>query len=475
MKLICIVAFLFLLSACGRNASPTYACDLPLVVSSTPIPTHTPSQSALIPTPTPTPFLDPLPIERTISYEPEYIPIIPRWIEGEALLVEHFLCDFDYLMHTLRHNFPLFGPAYRRHGLNIESIEALTRQAIITSNPTDPHSFSMILAQNFFNHFGGFGHLYQHWEARLHLVLANIYRDSIDENGDFIHMYSQRIYEVMRAPAATRFYGNISVDIGQYEHNRINPNNLSTKIIEEDKIAYVNVRLFNHYNIDHDRDIMMAFYDEIRDFDHLIIDLQQNPGGFTNYFYELFVMPNLVSPLKGRMLEFFPASRNNLVYADALIGDMLVSDPFSVTVHYNAADFARENNMPYFNEDDLAMLHNVIEWHIKIDPINYTRAFNGKIWVLIGPMSESGVEAVAIFVKETGFATLVGQPTAGIMGAISAYKLLPNSGILVRYDLGYMTDSYGRSFEEFGVHPHYFSPIGGCALETVLALIEAAQ
>jgi len=304
------------------------------------------------------------------------------------------------------------------------------------------------------------------------LVLANIYRDSIDEYGNFTSLYSQRIYEVLRAPEALRFYGYIPVNLGEYENFRIIPGNVTTEILIEGHVAYMNIRQFNHYNIDHDREIIFAFYEEIAEFGHLIIDLRQNPGGFAHYFTQLIIEPNLTTTLHGRTYEFFPAGRNNLIYADALIADMLAADPNGLTLVYNAADFVANNNMRYFNQDDLALLHNVVVWHTQIDPVVYEKAFDGKIWILIGPGSMSGAEIVAIFLRDTGFATMVGQPTAGIMGAISSYVLLPNSGIVVRYDMGYITDSYGRSFEEFGVSPHYYNRPGMDALETTLAIIE---
>jgi len=470
MKLLLVLALFFVLSACGRSSHIEQSYPLPTSEFVTTPPPPEPT-TAPISTPQPTPCPTHRPQIRLIPYEPEYIPLIQRWSGGEPFLTEHFLCDFDYLMHTLRLNFPLFGPAYRRFGIDINALAERTRQAITENSITCPHAFSNILATHFFRRIGGFGHLYQHWEARLHLVLANIYRYSMDPYGNFIHAYSQRIYEVMRADAAIRFYGYINVDLGEYEAGMVDPHIITTSIMVPGEVAYVNVRGFSLYNLDHDRDIIFAFYEEIAGFDHLIIDLRQNLGGFAEYFYELFVFPNLTTRLEGSFYEFFSAGHNNRIYADALIGDYLAADPGSLTFHYNAAEFIAENSMPYFNEDDLTVLHNAIAWNIQIDPHVTERAFEGRIWVLIGPNTQSGAEVASIFIRETGFASLVGEPTAGIMGAISAYKLLPNSGILVRYDLGYMTDSYGRSFEEFGVQPHYFNLPGMNALETVLELI----
>ena len=482
MKILLLMfALLLALAACGQEPAeqPEEAYCEPSNESSGSTNEYTP------PTPEPPPppasadepsyettVQERLPVPLPPPMEDIYEPLIPRWVEGEDFLPEHFLCDFNYLMHTLRLNFPLFGSAYRRHGIDVDRIEAATIQAILNSNPSNPEAFSQLLHRSFFSQFGHIGHLYQHWHERLHLVLANIYRYSMDEYGNIIHEYSRVIYEAMRAPAAVRFYGEIIVDLGEYESGMINPHNVSTGILVEGEVAYINVRLFNHYNIDHDKEIVFAFFEEIVDYGHLIIDLRQNPGGFSHYFYEIFVEPNITSPLEWQVFEFFSSGSNGRLFADAFIADVLEGNPDGLTVSDNAAAFVAENDMRYFNQDDLVMLQHVVTWHYRVDPTAEEKAFNGKIWILIGPRSASAVESVAIFARETGFATLVGEPTAGIMAAISAYTLLPNSGILVRYDLGYMTDSYGRSFEEFGVIPHYFNRPGMNALQTVLALIE---
>jgi len=329
-----------------------------------------------------------------------------------------------------------------------------------------------MLHRHFFRQFNYFGHLYQHWHERLHLVLANIYRYGIDEYGNFTSEYSKAIYKAMTAPAAVRFYGEIIIDLGDYESGMILPNNVTTDILIEGEIAYINIRQFNHYNINHDKEIVFAFFEEIADYDHLIIDLRFNPGGFSHYFYQIFIAPNISTPLEWQNYEFISSGQNSRIFADAIIADTLENNPEGITISDNAAAFVAENDMRYFNQDDLAMLQNVIIWHERAYPSGDEKAFSGKIWMLIGPRSASAVESVAVFAKNTGFATLVGQPTAGLIGTISAYVLLPNSGILVRYDSGYITDSYGRSFQEFGVQPHYYNRPGMNALQTTLALIE---
>jgi len=43
---------------------------------------------------------------------------------------------------------------------------------------------------------------------------------------------------------------------------------------------------------------------------------------------------------------------------------------------------------------------------------------------------------------------------------------------MFRFDIGYFTDSYGRSLEEFGITPNYLNRPSMDALQTVLAMIE---
>ncbi|MCL2168387.1 MAG: hypothetical protein FWB74_00005, partial [Defluviitaleaceae bacterium] len=80
-------------------------------------------------------------------------------------------------------------------------------------------------------------------------------------------------------------------------------------------------------------------------------------------------------------------------------------------------------------------------------------------------------QIVSWFIDETGFATLVGETSGGYFGGYRANIHLPNSGVVLTFDVVYLTDSRGQAFEE-GTRPHYFNLEGMDALETVLALIQ---
>jgi C-terminal processing protease CtpA/Prc len=94
--------------------------------------------------------------------------------------------------------------------------------------------------------------------------------------------------------------------------------------------------------------------------------------------------------------------------------------------------------------------------------------------MLIDENVASAANQVAAFYKYTRFATLVGETTGGISGspavASSNHFVLPNTGIIVRYDAAYVTTAFGHPLE-MGIEPHHFNRPGLCALETVLELI----
>jgi len=127
--------------------------------------------------------------------------------------------------------------------------------------------------------------------------------------------------------------------------------------------------------------------------------------------------------------------------------------------------------MHQFNQEDLALLDYVIVWQVGVAPAENNTPFGGEIWLLVDGRSASASDNAATFSIATGFATVVGEPTAGITGVIYNYAALPNTGILFRIDLGYTVDQYGRSLEEFGVIPQIPNLLGWDALETVLTRI----
>ena len=100
-------------------------------------------------------------------------------------------------------------------------------------------------------------------------------------------------------------------------------------------------------------------------------------------------------------------------------------------------------------------------------------SFDGKVWLLTNGNNYSGGALFARHAKEMGFATLVGEQTGGAYTTSAGmFFALPNTGIILRWDIDYLTDSEGRALNEFPTTPHHLNRPGMDALETVLKLIE---
>ncbi len=81
--------------------------------------------------------------------------------------------------------------------------------------------------------------------------------------------------------------------------------------------------------------------------------------------------------------------------------------------------------------------------------------FEGKAWLLVGPENSSATFALAKLVKESGAATLVGQPTGGnvrgLNGGQLAWVTLPGSGVAV--DIPLLASSYLAETPDAGITP----------------------
>ncbi|MCL2168530.1 MAG: S41 family peptidase [Defluviitaleaceae bacterium] len=382
-----------------------------------------------------------------------------------------YIEDFEYMLEILMDNFPYFGVAEREFGAQVERIAETTRRALITGGDVrDSAHFRQILQANFFSPFRHIGHLSIQDRATLHLILGNIYRGPINYNGQFVDMqgrvytyWGQKFVDVARGQAAQQFYGLIEVALG-YEVGMVRPNNLTTLILAEN-VAYVRVNEFWHYNIEHDKAIMRAFYEEIQGMEHLVIDLRANGGGFTRYFVQLFMAPNLAydTYIPG-IHTLLMGGERNMAWLDVQIDD----DRVFAGVYTDKQPLPAYR-FPYLRDADI--FDYLITRPVRIEATG-EMLFDGKIWILVDERTASAAEYAAMYAMLANFATVVGSPTRGVTGGgLAAFVPLPNTGLVIRYDFGFFIDSYGRAIDEYGAQPNYLNLPNMDALQTVMYLI----
>ena len=400
---------------------------------------------------------------------------VPEYSNQQELLEERdssgrrraeYLEDFDYLLSVLEDNFPFFDVIYRRNAIDIRELHASTRNVLENNNHIyNDEIFFHIMNALFFSPIGGLGHLSMLSRSfyHMHIVAFEYFIDNLEDLGRPFEAHLQ----VLNDPRSREFYGDLhnSENLPTF----INYNNVEVDILQEGKIAYIRIDSFNHLNLEHDREIIFNFYEEIANYEHLIIDITRNSGGSSQYFWELVLSPNIVEPLQFQAYFLMKSGENNLKLTAPMVYALYAE---SARIFEPINDMVI-NDWPYINKYDLESLDLFFRLENTIYPTGYKKAFNGKIWLLASGANFSASEYVAALVKQTGFATLVGETTGGNgIGVQPAFFVLPNTGIIVRYASIYGIDLYGRNNQEFGTDPHVFNHPAKDAVQTVLALIE---
>lgn len=434
--------------------------------------------------------------------------------------MEIVLSDFDYLVSKILEVAPTQNIIYRRMGISAEEFFDIGRQMLYSNEPlpsllstfvperwADAQSDTLYLAADYLYTFlillsielGGLGHMtvqeefmveqlsfalaYTMYAGETELTAEDWYEieaygfcpEAIQRMFDASFEFARLQYEIFNTPSVLWFYDidpsefDFDIDISEVL-GTMDEDNITTQILEPGRIAYLRIASFIN-NMALDSETLFPFYMQIQDYEHLIIDIRGNGGGWANSF-----PTNVISMLIGERIsytyyEFFMASD---LTADFFINPSSMGGGFLYDI-VPISQFLQTRNMPQFNPSDLALLDYAIIWSVEHFPAEHNIPFEGKIWLLVDGGSASASELAANASIGTGFATVVGEPTAGITGVVYTFAALPNTGILFRIDLGYTVDRYGRSIEEFGVIPQVLNSLGVDALETVLALIEGNE
>ena len=302
------------------------------------------------------------------------------------------------------------------------------------------------------------------------LLSQGVTQDEIDVMMKAAEQFVRLHYNAFSADSALWFYGidpagfDLDADISVVGF--MNPDNVTTASIEPGRIAYVHIASFLN-NVPLDAETLFPFFAEVQDYEHLIIDLRGNGGGFTHSFPTNVITQLIDESVTFTFAEFFIASELTAGFFEnphPMAGGLLNGV-------FPAGEFVQSQNLPQFNLNDLELLDYAMVWQVTYHPAENSTPFSGEIWLLVDGGTASTSEMAAKFSLLTGFATVVGEPTAGITQVTHTYVPLPYTGILFRIDLGYTIDQYGRSIEEFGVIPQIPNAAGLDALETLLSII----
>lgn len=307
------------------------------------------------------------------------------------------------------------------------------------------------------------------------------------------------LYEVFTAhPSTSRFYGEFTVyDMEQMEqrHSMVmgyGPDNYTINIIDESNIAHIHIAmLFSASYVD--RENIRNLYEQIADFNHLIIDIRGNPGSWPHIFHELITIPHIRETVHLDVVSFYKGSDRNLNMLGILYDpthDYHRIPPKRPSHFYRESFTLADGNILGRDGEPLFIGTELLEWG-DIEAFDYYAAgtmytlhppspddlqsnFNGQLWLLTDNFSFSGSEHVVALYKQNDLGIIVGEQGGGAFMCsllFSNYFALPNTGIVIRYDVGYpVCQRTGRPLED-GIPPHFINRPGLDALQTTLELI----
>ena len=232
--------------------------------------------------------------------------------------------------------------------------------------------------------------------------------------------------------------------------------NVTTKIIEPDKIAYIKVASFGVEHVgSHDEKIIGDFFEATKNYDNQIVDITGNGGGSDNYIN--YFEPLLKNSFTLKNYCLFKLGDDSKKYIDEAFGEHI--QPIDKLPEFPNLNLEDKKEMTHFFDNDIVFTAS-------------SNPFKGKVWLLVDEAVFSASEMFAIICKHSKEVTLVGKNTGGDGPGIDpTFIVLPNSKVALRYSLEYGLNIDGSSNAELGTIPDIVSPEGEDPLTTCLRAI----
>ena len=334
---------------------------------------------------------------------------------------EDYIEDFNFAYNNLKEHYPFFEVNKKLYGIdwlaNKEKYEAY-----IAESKDDADFFTRmtyVLAEL----HNGHTHLMPEDFAMVTYTTYYTFPNSSWRH-DIAKMYEKdnvrRRYNINNETVKKYVAENMKSDD---EVNKTYSKNLMTENIIKDKLAYIRIKsLIGEQYINQDKDIVINYLNEIKDYPFLIIDIRGNGGGDSNYWQE-FLLPKIIDK---------KYETKNYIFIKS---GKLYEKIFKQLQFKNDVKTFLDNSS--FNNDVKKILSDFDGYGISdmsIEPKEDSIHFKGKIYLLVDNGVYSSAEMLASFCKETKLATLVGSRTAGDGIGVDPVQVdLPNTAFVMRF------------------------------------------
>jgi C-terminal processing protease CtpA/Prc len=192
-------------------------------------------------------------------------------------------------------------------------------------------------------------------------------------------------------------------------------------------------------------DQVITFYQEIEDYDYLIVDIRGNTGGYYSKWIEGIVKPLIHTTTVHTQYFAYRTSEYATKTQSYILSEIVAKDEFSYLP-------------PEVLTDDYRIHKNWMTYE-PLDELDFT----GEIVVLMDNMVYSAAEGFVNFCKEYSFARLYGTASGGDGIMIRPFNfVLPNSKLVINSASAIGLDATGHANEEVRTQPdvYYESAFG---------------
>lgn len=333
-------------------------------------------------------------------------------ILNNPLTTEQKLEDFEYMYNLLKENYPFFEVNKRLNGVDWLANKEEYIERIKATNTDQEFIDEMKKIVSELNN----GHT--------HVVDKDDFKwyYSVYTNTKYKHA-NKPWAEVFNDKRVLHRYGfnkSMAEENRQLGYFGNNKPAFETEIIKPNEIAYLRIKTMDGERVEEDGKEIRKFYEEIKDYKKLIIDIRGNGGGSDAYWME-----NVIEPLAKE-----PISVDNYVFTRGDYGKPFYKARWIKLKSVDNLDDSIINQMPKEIKSDFDNYWLSSRTIKPKNPID----FNGKIYLLVDKVVYSSSESFAAFCKDSGFATLVGETTGGDgIGIDPLFFYLPNSGLVIRF------------------------------------------
>lgn len=334
--------------------------------------------------------------------------------------------DFNYMYEVIKEGHPFLEVNKRVHGIdwlaNKEKYEERIRNTTNDKEFINEMQYSLSKLNN--------GHS--------HVVTDNTFFKLVKELDKKF-----KWYDFWDNPKVIKRYEEATETVNETD-NYTKGSSVFVNDVVDDKIGYL--RLSEMVVLDEDIERDLAIVEEylkgLDNYEALVIDIRGNRGG-NDLFWESIV--SMIIPEDMRRTGY-------TLFRSGEIVDKYVDSTGIKVRDINELIALDLENMP----EEVATDFNSFCENDRIIESKKVSNFNGKIYLLIDRAVFSSSESFAIFAKDTGFATLIGEVTKGDGGGVAPVLFdLPNSGLIIRIPVDMYLTSNGECNEEFKTTPDY--------------------